>query len=111
MSGRITSYLLLQLTNVCYCKHSVTLTIIHLHQLLSYSNYYCICRFAKPIKIGTKDTRGTVKLINKLTTPWLKMKRTNRQTIVHITQHKQFKKKTTRTQPKTRGDLRCSGRS
>ena len=43
-------------------------------------------------KRGTKDTRGTVKLINrnKLTTLWLKMKKTNRQTKVHLTQHKKL---------------------
>ena len=47
------------------------------------------------IKRGTKDTRGTVKLINrnKLTTPWLKMKHANRQTIVHVTQHRKLKNK------------------
>ena len=35
--------------------------------------------------------RGTFKLENKLTTPWLKMKKTNRQTIVHKTQHRKLK--------------------
>ena len=30
---------------------------------------------------------------NKLTTPWLKMKKTNRQTIVHTTQHRKLKNK------------------
>ena len=30
---------------------------------------------------------------NKLTTPWLKIKRTNRQKIVHITQHRKLKNK------------------
>ena len=50
MSGRITSYILLQLTNICYYKHSVTLTSIHLQPLLSYSYHNCMCRFEKPIR-------------------------------------------------------------
>ena len=28
-----------------------------------------------------------------MTTPWLKMKKTNRQTIVHMTQHRKLKNK------------------
>ena len=41
------------------------------------------------------DTRGTVKLINRKETDnaMAKMKRTNRQTIVHTTQHRKLKNK------------------
>ena len=63
--------------------------------ILVLSNNFAVC----PYKRGTKDTKGTVKLINlkkkkeKLTTPWLKMKKTNRKTIIHTTQHEKLKNK------------------
>ena len=46
-------------------------------------------------KRATKDTRGTVKLINrnKLTISWLKMKKTDQQTTAHMTQHRKLKNK------------------
>ena len=62
--------------------------IIHDIDFAEESRYTC--------KRGMKDTIGTIKLINqkkKMTTPWLKMKRTNRQTIVHRTQHRKLKNK------------------
>ena len=62
-------------------------------------------------KRGTKDTKGTVKLINlKQTTPLRKMKKTNRQTIVHMRKHRKLKNKQHEPHQKTRSDLRCSGR-
>ena len=42
-------------------------------------------------KRGAKDTRGTIK--NKLAKSWLKKKKTNRQIIVHINQHRKIKTK------------------
>ena len=46
-------------------------------------------------KEGRKIQEGqsNSKIENKLTTPWLKIKRTNRQTIVHMAQHKKLKNK------------------
>ena len=54
-------------------------------------------------KRGAKDTRGIVTPIdeNKLVTPWQKNKKTNRQMIVHKTQHR--KRKTSNTNPTKRG--------
>ena len=37
---------------------------------------------------------------NKPTTPWLKMKKTNRQTIVHMTQHRKLKNTQHESHPK-----------
>ena len=46
-------------------------------------------------KRGTKETRWTVKLIirKKTDNAWLKMKKTNRQTIEHMIQHRKQKNK------------------
>ena len=67
-------------------------------------------------KGGSKDTRGTFKLINRK--KWQRhglkeeKKKANRQTIIHKTQHRTLKTKQhePNQKPKTRTDLRCSGR-
>ena len=62
----------------------------HVYQICILHKWLHICD-----KRGAKDTRGTFKLIglNKLTTPWLKIKKTNRQIIVYMTQHRKLKTK------------------
>ena len=59
-------------------------------------------------KRGTKDTKGTVKLINLKQTDNAMAK--NEQTTAHTTQHRKLKNKQHKPHQKTRGDLRCSGR-
>ena len=52
-------------------------------------------RFPFALKEGRKIPEGqsNSEIENKLTTPWLKMKLTNRQTNVHMTQHRKLKNK------------------
>ena len=47
------------------------------------------------LKEGRKIPEGqsNSQIENKLTTPWLKMKKTNRQTIVHTKKHRNLKNK------------------
>ena len=62
-------------------------------------------------KRGTKDTKGTVKLINLKQTDNAKVKNErDKQTTAHMTQHRKPKNKQPEPHQKTRGDLRCSGR-
>ena len=66
---------------------------------------------SKSIKRGTKDTKGTVKLINlKQTDNAMAKNEKDKQTTVHTTQHRKLKNKQHEPHQKTRGDLRCSGR-
>ena len=58
---------------------------------------------------GTKDTKGTVKLIN-LKQIDNAMAKKDKQTTAHMTQHRKLKNKQHEPHQKTRGDLRCSGR-
>ena len=60
---------------------------------------------------GTKDTKGTVKLINpKQTDNAMANNEKDKQTTAHTTQHRKLKNKQHEPHQKTRGDLRCSGR-
>ena len=54
-----------------------------------------VINFIYSLKEGRKIPEGQSNSLteNKLTTPWLKTKRTNRQTIVHMTQHSKLKDK------------------
>ena len=59
---------------------------------------------------GTKDTKGTVKLINlKQTDKAMAKNERDEQTTAHMTQHRKLKNKQHEPNQKTRGDLRCSG--
>ena len=65
----------------------------------------------KLYKRGTKDTKGTVKLINlKQTDNAMAKNEKDKQTTAHMTQHIKLKNKQHEPHQKTRGDLRCSGR-
>ena len=60
---------------------------------------------------GTKDTKGTVKLINlKQTDNAVAKNEKDKQTTAHTTQHRKLKNKQHEPHQKTRGVLRCSGR-
>ena len=59
-------------------------------------------------KRGTKDTKGTVKLINlKQTDNAMAKNEKDKQTTAHTTQHRKLKNKQDEPHQKTRGDLRC----
>ena len=65
----------------------------------------------KKKKRGTKDTKGTAKLINlKQTDNTMAKNGKDKQTTAHTTQHRKLKNKQHEPHQKTRGDLRCSGR-
>ena len=62
-------------------------------------------------KRGTKDTKGTVKLINLKQTDYAMAKNEkDKQTTAHMTQHRKLKNKQNETHQKTRGALRGTGR-
>ena len=68
---------------------------------------YILCFY----KRGTKDTKGTVKLINlKQTDNAMAKNEKDKQTTAHMTQHRKPKNKQHEPHQKTRSDLRCSGR-
>ena len=54
---------------------------------------YCYKRKNKSLKKIVVFSKKAREAKDKLTTPWLKMKKTNRQIIVHKKQHRKLKKK------------------
>ena len=68
-------------------------------------------KLRETFKKETKDTKGTVKLINlKQTDNAMAKNEKDKQTTAHTTQHRKLKNKQQEPHQKTRGDLRCSGR-